>query len=230
MPQKSRNKKHPSRHSRSFAVDGDRLRSLRVANGWTQEEAAKKAGVSDRSIRKAESGGPLEVRSLAILAELYSSPERKLTPDDLLAEALPGTPAPSPPEDPSHAESLVRRWFDELWNRRRLEVIEEMLSPDVVHHTDGRHIHGPDAIRRWAIEILEAFGEFELELTEITVLNDIVVCRWRASVRHTGTWEGIAPTGEWLSISGSSWIRFEDGRFTEGWDYWAQPLDDVVSQ
>jgi transcriptional regulator with XRE-family HTH domain len=78
-------KKTPRTRARSFDVDGQQLRLLRAARGWTQLQAAEQAGFSDRLIRKAESGGPLETQTLAVLAQLYSTPQRPLTPGDLLA-------------------------------------------------------------------------------------------------------------------------------------------------
>jgi transcriptional regulator with XRE-family HTH domain len=78
----------PRRRSRSFPVNGVLLQSLRVASGWTQEETATRSDLSDRLIRKAEAGGPLEIQSIAVLAQLYSSVERRFTPDDLLADPV----------------------------------------------------------------------------------------------------------------------------------------------
>lgn len=46
------------------------MRSLRVSRGWTQIEAATRAGLSERLLRKAENGGPIELQSIAILAQL----------------------------------------------------------------------------------------------------------------------------------------------------------------
>ena len=32
---------------------------------------------------------------------------------------------------------LIRRWFEEVWNKRRREVITEMMPPEVVIHDGG---------------------------------------------------------------------------------------------
>lgn len=85
MGKKRRKPKPAPRRARSFLVDGRRLQLLRAGHGWTQQEAAERAGFSDRLIRKAEAGGPLQTQTIAILAELYSTRERPLRPGDLLA-------------------------------------------------------------------------------------------------------------------------------------------------
>jgi hypothetical protein len=30
--------------------------------------------------------------------------------------------------------AIVRRWFEELWNQRRLETINELLAPDAISY------------------------------------------------------------------------------------------------
>jgi hypothetical protein len=39
--------------------------------------------------------------------------------------------------------ALVRRWFEEVWNQRRGEVIDEMLAGESVCHADEGPIRGP---------------------------------------------------------------------------------------
>jgi len=84
MGKKRRKPKPAPQRARSFLVNGQLLRLLRASRGWTQQDAAERAGFSDRLIRKAESGGPLQAHSIAVLAELYSTSERPLTAGDLL--------------------------------------------------------------------------------------------------------------------------------------------------
>ena len=35
--------------------------------------------------------------------------------------------------------ALIRRWFEEVWNKGRMEAIDEMASPDVVGHGQAQH-------------------------------------------------------------------------------------------
>src|SRR5688572_24686424 len=134
MAKANRNQGSRPRRSRSFAVNGELLRACRIASGWTQVEAADKAGFTDRLVRKAESGGPLQIQSIAILAQLYSTAEHRLTPDDLLAEPISPATAVVFLSPTSLGITLVRRLFRELWNERKLEVIDELLAPACVLH------------------------------------------------------------------------------------------------
>jgi steroid delta-isomerase-like uncharacterized protein len=211
------------------------LNSLRAASGWTQREAAAKAGFSDRLIRKAEHGRAIDAHSIAVLAQLYSTPERGLTVQDLLAEPLEPSsadrPAPSAAgvQPTSPIEELVLRWFEELWNQRRLKVIDELAAPNIVWHVEGRQFRGRRSVRRWVAELHAAFSDFEMVIDQLTVRDDLAICRWRLAMTHTGPWLGFAATGKRLVAHGSTWIRIEGGLIREGWDHWGQQhLSDAV--
>jgi len=68
---------------RSIQVIGERVRFYRNRNGWTQEDLAKKAGYSDRLIRKAEHGGILTRETIENLAEALSTSDLQLEAMDL---------------------------------------------------------------------------------------------------------------------------------------------------
>ena len=35
--------------------------------------------------------------------------------------------------------ALIRRWFEEVWNKGRMEAIDEMASPDAIGHGQAQH-------------------------------------------------------------------------------------------
>lgn len=204
--------------SRSFRANGPLLRSLRLARGWTQQEAAARSGMTDRLIRKAEAGQPLQLNSLSLLAQLYGTPLAPLTVEQLLAGPL-GDLLNDAPD----GEALVRRWFDEVWNQGRLETIDELTTPESVLRADCAVLRGPAEIRRRTESIRAAFSDFDLRLDHVAVQGEWVMSRWRATMAHTGDWMGGTPTNQRLELYGSTWIRIENGLFMEAWDYWQCP-------
>jgi len=251
MPTRDLPDPSPRRRTRSFAVAGPLLSALRAGRGWTQQEAAAKAGFSDRLIRKAEAGGTIDSHSIATLAQLYSTPKRRLTTQDLLAQDLLAQPLgstgstaaePSAPsagkerqEQPTSSieelpiEELVVRWFDQLWNQRRLKVIEELAAPGVVWHAEGRRFRGRRSVRRRVAELHAAFSDSEMVIDELSVRDEVVICRWRLAMTHSGPWLGFSATGKRLVAHGCSWFRIEEGLIRECWEYWEQQqLSDAI--
>jgi steroid delta-isomerase-like uncharacterized protein len=214
-----------AKRDRGFTVLGPVLRALRVARGWTQRDAADRAGVSDRLVRRAERGGPIELTSIALLAQLYSTPDGRLTPKDILAEAL--DEAPESSSEAKH-EALARRWWDEVVNQGRLEVIDELTMPDCVLHTDDAELRGRAALRQRTEAIRAAFSDIHVDVEQVNVRGEWVASRWRVSQLHTGIWKGVPATGKPIVLHGSTWMRIENGLFAEAWNYWQQPLTDVL--
>jgi transcriptional regulator with XRE-family HTH domain len=207
----------PRRRHRSFAVRGDFLRSLRMARGWTQKEAARRADVSDRLVRKAEAGGPLEAKTISALAALYRTPELRLEPEQLMSDS--GAVEREPPAGGSLAER-VQRWFDGQWRDLNLDVIDELAIPDFVFHAEWGVIHGAAEMKERVLKFREFFSDIDMVADEVIDLGDAIAVRWRATMTHSGTWLGVPPTGKRIVIWGSSWVEMVGDKFGDAWDFW----------
>jgi transcriptional regulator with XRE-family HTH domain len=78
---------------RSLRELGTRLREARLRRNWTQTQTAEKAGLSESSVKKVESGTPrITMGAYLALLDVFGQPnafDRVLAPgDDTLGEAL----------------------------------------------------------------------------------------------------------------------------------------------
>jgi steroid delta-isomerase-like uncharacterized protein len=114
--------------------------------------------------------------------------------------------------------ALVRRWFEEVWNQRRGETIEELVPADSVCFADGGPIRGPVEFRQRQYEpFLAAFPDLQVQVDGAIGQGDDVVVRWTATATHTGPGLGMPPTGRTVTFHGMSWVVVRDGKFHEGW-------------
>ncbi len=69
----------------AFMEFSEKLKHLRLSNGWSQEELAEKSGISRRTIQNYESGNmkPKKQSSYTALAEVFGVEERLLTDDQM---------------------------------------------------------------------------------------------------------------------------------------------------
>jgi steroid delta-isomerase-like uncharacterized protein len=119
--------------------------------------------------------------------------------------------------------ALARRWFEEVWNQRRTDTIDELVAPDGVSHTEMGPLRGPDEFKAKAhAPFLAAFPDLHITVEATVAQGDSVVVRWHATGTHGGDCFGCAPTGKPISIRGMTWIRYRDGKMVEGWDCWNQ--------
>jgi steroid delta-isomerase-like uncharacterized protein len=111
-------------------------------------------------------------------------------------------------------EAMVRRMFDEAWNRGNLNVVDELLAPDYEcagPHESFRGAKGmKDAITRYRT----AFPDCRMRIEEMFTAGDKVAVRYSYEGTHKGNFDGIAPTGRSVRGEGITLIHFRDGRAT----------------
>jgi predicted ester cyclase len=120
--------------------------------------------------------------------------------------------------------ALIRRWFEEVWNKGRIEAIDEMCWPNAIGHGQAQHKLdiGLNEFRHLARDLRTAFPDIHITIHETLAQGDKVVARWSATLTHTGPFLGIAPTGRKAEVTGTSIQRIVDGKIAEGWDNWDQ--------
>src|ERR1700736_6766074 len=76
--------------------------------------------------------------------------------------------------------AAMKRWFEEVWNQRRMETIYELVAPDCV-------IQGVSEIG----ETLQGPGAFVLVYQRLVARFRTFASRWRiVSAQETGSWLG----------------------------------------
>ena len=116
--------------------------------------------------------------------------------------------------------ALARRWFDEVWNQRREQTIDELLAPDSVVHGDVGTLTGPDEFRaKQYVPFTAAFPDIRVVVEDAIDHGDQVVVRWSATGTHTGDGFGFAATGRTVTFRGITWIRGKAGKLGDGWQH-----------
>jgi steroid delta-isomerase-like uncharacterized protein len=118
--------------------------------------------------------------------------------------------------------ALTRRILDEVWNRRNLAVIDELLSADFVFNDPmaPAGARGIETYKQFVDNNLRAFPDLRLTIEDIVSSGDLVASRWHATGTHTGPLAGYAPTGKSMTITGMNFARIVDGKFVESWGNW----------
>ena len=115
-------------------------------------------------------------------------------------------------------KAVVRRYYEEVLNAGRLDVIDVLATDDYVEHdpfpgqSDGR----PDLKQR-AATLLAAFSPLTFAIEDVIAEGDRVVVRWRSAGTHSGEFLGIPPTDRSYEIAGIDIHRVADGRMAEHW-------------
>jgi serine phosphatase RsbU (regulator of sigma subunit)/predicted ester cyclase len=115
-------------------------------------------------------------------------------------------------------EALVRRYFEEAWDKGDVSAVDEFMSVDYVDHTVPPDSGlGRDGLKHFIIMFHEAFPDVKCTLHDILAQGDRVAYRWSAGGTHLGEWAGIPPTGLHVTMTGITILRIVEGRCVEGW-------------
>jgi steroid delta-isomerase-like uncharacterized protein len=119
-------------------------------------------------------------------------------------------------------KQLVRRWFEEVWNKGRVDAIDEMLTHDCVVHGFGADLHGPDGFKPFHDAYRQAFPDVNITVDEAISEGNIVAARWSGRGTHRGHTLGFAATHKAAEFSGMVFVRVKDGKIAEGWNTFDQ--------
>ena len=118
--------------------------------------------------------------------------------------------------------ALVRRWFEEVWNKGRAEAIDEMFDEEGVAHglTDesGAELRGPADFRVFHQRFREAFPGIEVVVEDTVTEGDKVAARCTVRGRHEGDSLGFRATRQPVEFTGMTFVRVRGGKIVEAWN------------
>jgi steroid delta-isomerase-like uncharacterized protein len=112
--------------------------------------------------------------------------------------------------------ALSRAYFD-AWNRHDLAGVAATLAPQGTYRdpfTPGPL--GGEALGAYATTLLEGLPDAAFAYTGPFPAGAAATCvPWVLTGRHTGTFNGIPPTGRAVRLEGVDWITVGEGGITE---------------
>ena len=119
-------------------------------------------------------------------------------------------------------KALIRRWFEEVWNKGRADAIAEMMTEDAVAHglsdDAAKPLRGPQGFLPFHAQFREAFPNIEVVVEDTIAEGDKVVARCSVRGKHVGDSLGFKATGTQAEFDGITIVRIKDGKFIEAWN------------
>ena len=122
-------------------------------------------------------------------------------------------------------KTVVRRWFEEVWNQGREETIDELFAENGIAYGLGdteAPVQGPPGIKPFVRNLRGGLPDIRMTIEDITAEGDRVTVRVTAEGTHKGGQFGVAPTGRRIRIAGMVVVRIANGQIVEGWNSWDQ--------
>ena len=119
-------------------------------------------------------------------------------------------------------DALIRRWFEEVWNQGRAEVIDELFAADGIAHglsdDSGNPLRGPAGFKEFHAKFRAAFPDIVVTVEDTITEGDKIAARCIVRGKHTGDSLGFAATQAPMEMTGISIVRIKDGKIVEGWN------------
>ena len=117
-------------------------------------------------------------------------------------------------------KTLVRYWFEEVWNQGREELIDELLSPEVPVNglAEGNTVlHGHAEFRTFYRNIRGTLPDIHLTIEDLISEGEKIAVRLSVVGTHMG--DALAPaTGRAVKFMVLVMARVTNGRIAEAWN------------
>jgi len=118
--------------------------------------------------------------------------------------------------------SVVRRWFEEVWNRGDEKAIDELFDEEGVAHgladEAGSPLRGAAGFKPFFRRFREAFPEMEVVVEDTVAEGDKVAARCTVRGRHRGDSLGFKATDSPVEFDGICIVRIRNGKIVEAWN------------
>src|SRR5882724_10855298 len=103
-------------------------------------------------------------------------------------------------------KALIGRLYEEVWNQRKFEVINEIISPS--HALQAPNVAGsavgPDAYKRQVLRFLEGYPDLH----------------WTIAGTQGGEYLGIPATNKKVSVDGITIHHIANGKIMDSYSNW----------
>lgn len=119
-------------------------------------------------------------------------------------------------------EQIVRKFFEEVRSGRNPDYASKLMSEQVLAHQviseeEMTVTRTPHEYTEHVKEMVEAYGEFSLEIQELLAQGNKVYVRWKQVGTHIGEVDGYSPTGLPVIEIASAVYRIEGEKIKEYW-------------
>lgn len=111
----------------------------------------------------------------------------------------------------SRNKALMRRIYEEMWNRANPSIAAEIFAQ-------------PEGVELFVSEFLSSFPDLRHTIEEMIAEDDRVAVRFSAEGTHSGHWMHFAPTGKEIHYTGITLARIAGDKIIEHHTWWDKAI------
>ena len=116
-------------------------------------------------------------------------------------------------------QQIIRDYFNEVWNKGNLDLLEKLLSPNYINHSSSipDSLPGPTGLKPIVTAMRIAFPDLHYLIQDLIITENRIVARVKMTGTHIGDFFGIPPTNKKITVNQINIEYIENGRITEHW-------------
>ena len=116
----------------------------------------------------------------------------------------------------THA-ATIHRLYEECLNQGRTDLLQELVTANVVNHTGSNEQRGLAAFEQGMQQVRAMYPGGHFTVDDVFTNGDKGAARWTMIATNTVPILGVAPTGRQLTNHGVVFYRFEGAKIAEVW-------------
>jgi steroid delta-isomerase-like uncharacterized protein len=116
-------------------------------------------------------------------------------------------------------KQLIERYFNEVWNKGNVDLLDELLSKEYINHTPSipDPPKGPAGLKPIVLAIRKSFPDLHYEIKDIITTKDKVIARVVMTGTQTDTLFTLPPTGKRVEVNQINIEQLENGKIIAHW-------------
>ncbi len=119
-------------------------------------------------------------------------------------------------------ETLIRRWFEEVWNKKNEAAIDEMLDDDCIAYglPDGKggEVDNKAKFKDLFQAFIQAYPDINVTVEETMSKADHAFARCMVTGTHLGEGLGFSATQRGVAFTGMLLIEVKEGKIAKAWN------------
>lgn len=115
--------------------------------------------------------------------------------------------------------AAILRYFNEVWNAGRLDVLDELLTPDYLNHHPSTPDpeRGPAGLKPIVAAMRAGVPDLHYDILDLVDDGERVAVYLQVTGTHSGELFGMPASGRAFNVRQMQIERFEGGRIAEHW-------------
>ncbi len=114
-------------------------------------------------------------------------------------------------------KAVVLRFIEDVWGKGNLNIVDELIANNHVHHLTRRDVHGPDGVKQLVSGFRAFLPDVEICIEALIGEDNKVVVYFNFQGTDVGGYMGKAPSGNSVSYKGIDIFRLVDNKIIERW-------------